>query len=308
VSSLVRLARPALAPYVLGLVVLGFAWAHWDRALTLRGGGALAIVSLAWLALHCGTLWLNAAVDLDEGPVLFGDPVRPPVWTALAGYAALAVSVPIAFGAGTVAGAACAGSAVLAVLYSHPRTFWKAHPLGGPLVNVIGYGLLSPLAGWSVVGVAVTPRTLVVWVLAGFAILGTYLAAQAFQEAEDRARGYRTLVATHGPRAALLGARVAIGVAMVGGVALAVAGWVPRFTALGCLGWWWVDAHLARWSRLPDGGTEREARTFTVRMLVTALLGIALAFVEYAADSFAHRPVAGLGTVAGHPPDLDRGR
>jgi hypothetical protein len=38
-------------------------------------------------------------------------------------------------------------------------------------------------------------------------------------------------------------------------------------------------------------------------MLATAVLGIVLALVEYTADSFAHRPVAGLGTARGHPPD-----
>jgi drug/metabolite transporter (DMT)-like permease len=36
-----------------------------------------------------------------------------------------------------------AGCVALAELYSHPKTAWKAHPWLGPLVNVIGYGLLT---------------------------------------------------------------------------------------------------------------------------------------------------------------------
>ena len=36
-------------------------------------------------------------------------------------------------------------------------------------------------------------------------------------------------------------------------------------------------------------------------MLVTGLVGLALAFGEYAHESFTNVPVAGLGTAAGHP-------
>lgn len=302
-TALVRLARPLLLPYVLCLVLLGFAWAHWDRALTLRGGEAFGWVILAWACLHAGTLWLNAALDQDEGEVLFGRPVRPPPSTSAAGYVALAASVPLAWWGNPVAGGACLVCALLAVAYSHPRLAWKGHPLGGPVVNIVGYGLLSPLAGWACVGVDPTPRTVGVWLLCALAIFGTFLAAQAFQEREDSARGYRTLVATHGPRVVLQGARAAIGAAMFGGLLLAAIGWLPRICLVGVVGWLPVDRWLAAWASRPGGGTEADARGFARRMSVAALLGIALALGQYTFDSLSLRPVAGLGTVSGHPPD-----
>ena len=36
--ALYALARPKLLPYVLLLTTAGYGWAHWDRALTMRGG------------------------------------------------------------------------------------------------------------------------------------------------------------------------------------------------------------------------------------------------------------------------------
>ncbi|MCA9571391.1 MAG: hypothetical protein KC656_26310, partial [Myxococcales bacterium] len=66
-ADLWTLARPRLMPFVVGLVVLGYAWAHWDRALVVRGGRELLVVCVAWALLHAGTLWLNAALDRDEG-------------------------------------------------------------------------------------------------------------------------------------------------------------------------------------------------------------------------------------------------
>lgn len=301
--ALFRLARPRLLPYVLGLVLLGFAWAHWDRALTLRGGEGIVWVLLAWTALHAGTLWLNAALDQDEGEVLFGRPVRPPAGTSIAAYVALALTVPLAWFGHPLAGVAGLVCALLAVGYSHPRLAWKGHPLGGPVVNIVGYGLLSPLAGWAVVAVPPDPRTVLVWILFALAIFGTYLAAQAFQQDEDRGRGYRTLVATHGPRVVLQGARITIGIAMIGGLFLAAIGWLPRICLVGVVGWGAVDRQLSAWANLPNGGTEADARGFATRMLFAALLGIVLALGQYTVDSLSRRPVAGLGTVAGHPPD-----
>ncbi|MBX2797844.1 MAG: UbiA family prenyltransferase [Myxococcales bacterium] len=302
-SALWILARPKLLPYVALLPFLGWAWAHWDRALQATGAGALGWVMVAWALLHAGTLWLNAAVDRDEGEVLMGRAVEPPPTAAPWGYVALLGAVIVAGAAHPLAGLACLGSAGLSIAYSHPAMFWKAHPVGGPLVNLVGYGLLSPLAGWSVVGVDPNPRTLVVWAMGAMGVLGAYFSAQAFQQREDTERGYRTLVATHGPQAVLRAARICIGLAFVGGLVLAVAGWIPRSCILATIGWVWVDRWLARWGRQRDGGNESWAREFARRMAWAILLGIMLAFGEYARDSFAGRPVAGLGTVAGHPSD-----
>ncbi|MCB9685256.1 MAG: UbiA prenyltransferase family protein [Alphaproteobacteria bacterium] len=303
VADLWTLARPRLMPFVVGLVVLGFAWAHWDRALVVRGGADLLVVCAAWALLHAGTLWLNAALDRDEGEVLFGRAVTPPPGTALAAYVALVACVFVAAVANPISAACAAACAGLAVAYSHPATAWKGHPLGGPLVNLVGYGLLSPLAGWAVVGVDWDARTAAVWPLAAIGVLGTYFAAQAFQEEEDRARGYRTLVATHGSRVVLLAARVALGTTALGGVVLLAMGWVPLVCAVGIPGWWIVDRYLVAWSHEPHGGSEKWARGFALRLGVLLLVGIALAFSDYAWDSFHDRPVAGLGTAGGHPPD-----
>jgi hypothetical protein len=137
-------------PFVLALPLVGFGWAHWDRALLLSGVGGLPALLAAWAALHAGTLWLNAALDRDEGPVLLGRPVAVPGSAGWWGHAALVVLL-LAFVAGRPAGWACLACAVLAVLYPHPRTAWKGHPWLGPAVNLVGYGLLSPFAGWSLV-------------------------------------------------------------------------------------------------------------------------------------------------------------
>jgi 4-hydroxybenzoate polyprenyltransferase len=301
--ALLVLARPKLLPYVLLLVFAGYGWAHWDRALTIRGGGSFLLLLVAWTLLHAGTLWLNAALDLDEGEVLMGSSVPVPAIAVDAGYAALLGCVAIAVLAAPWAGAAAAVCAVLAALYSHPATAWKQHPVGGPLVNLVGYGLLSPAAGFAAAGVPWDARSLVVWVTGSLGVLGAYFAAQAFQRDEDARRGYRTLVVTHGPRATLMAGRICILAGFVIAVALAAIGWLPRVCLVAVPLAWWIDRHFAAWAARSDGGTEADARELSRRLLAAGLVALAITFGEYARASFADEPVAGLGTASGHPPD-----
>src|SRR5260370_4680593 len=162
-GSLCLLARPRLLPFVLLLPLLGFGWAHWDRALDLRGGEGLLWVLAAWVMLQAGTLWLNAALDRDQGEVLLGRPVPVPPQTASYGYVALLLGVGLAVLSAPLAGCVAVMCGLLAVLYSHPRTGWKGRPILGPLVNAVGSGLLSALAGGAVVHVAPDLRTAVAW-------------------------------------------------------------------------------------------------------------------------------------------------
>jgi DNA-directed RNA polymerase subunit RPC12/RpoP len=302
-SALWALARPRLLPFVLLLPLVGFGWGHWDHALCLRGLPALGWVLAAWAVLQTGTLWLNAALDRDQGEVLLGCPVPTPLGASAYGYAALALAAVLAYGGGLLAGSACTLCAVLSILYSHPAAAWKGRPLLGPLVNVVGYGLLSPLAGWSAVGTTAMPRTLVVWLLAALGVLGCYFAAQAFQADEDRTRGYRTLVVTHGPAAALLAARGCIGSGFLGGGTLAGLGWLPRVCLIALPLGWWVDRWLRRWSAQPNGGGERWARGFARRMILAATLAVAAAYADYLVAAWAGQPVAGMATAAARPAD-----
>lgn len=303
IRALWELARPRLLPFVLALAMGGFGWAHWDRALFFTGGGDLVWVLLAWTALHAGTLWWNAALDQDSGEVLYGTAVPVPDTVGQWGLGALVLSVALAIPAGATAFAAVSVCAILAVLYSLPGAALKGHPLGGPLVNLVGYGWLTPLAGWSVVGVDLNARTAAVGAGLASGVLGAYFAAQAFQADEDRARGYRTLVATHGPRVVLVAARICVGFALIDALLLAAIGWLPRICLAGAPAFLWLDQWLATWARRPGGGTEADAREFARRALGVGFVGVVLAFTQYAWESGTGAPVAGLGTAAGLPAD-----
>lgn len=281
----------------------GYGWGHWDRALLARNADALPFLLLAWWLLHAGTMWLNAAVDKDEGEVLMGVAVPVPSVAVPAGYAALVLCVAAAYAASpSVAGVAFA-CAVLSVLYSHPKALWKGHPLGGPFVNVVGYALLSPLAGWLLVGVQLNARTLVLWFLGAAGIAGAFFFAQAFQGEEDASRGYRTLVVTHGPRACVWAGRLGVGTAFAGAMALCVIGWMPRVCLLALPLWWRADRVFLTWIDDAEAGGEAYARALAGRLLSLALLLTFTALAQYGWQSARHEPVAGLGTASGHPSD-----
>ncbi len=172
----------------------------------------------------------------------------------------------------------CALAAALAVLYSHPKTKWKGSPVLGPLVNTLGYGALSWLAGWSVVRVGMTAPTAVAMVLLSIFVLGMSFAAQAWQREDDARRGYRTLVVTHGPatclRVASICARVSVGSVAV----LAVTGVYPRLCLLGLPAFFFAERAMARWRAAPGGGAPADAARYAIAMLAGGATLVALAF------------------------------
>lgn len=303
IDALVRLARPRLLPFVLLLPGVGYGWAHWDRAMTARGGGELLAVLASWTLLHAGTLWLNAWLDRDEGEVLLGEAVPPPDGTPVAARFALAACVLTAASANPVAGVCAALGWFLAEAYSHPTVALKGHALGGPAVNVVGYGVLSPLAGWSAAGVPLNARTVAFVGVVALGVLGAYFVAQVFQADEDRARGYRTLVARAGPRAAVDAARASWAAGAAVAATLAVVGWWPPALLLALPGLAWVDRWMRAWRDRPGGGTAADATEAARRLAWVALAVVLLAGVDYAVAIRAGGPVAGLATPAGRPHD-----
>lgn len=290
-----RLARPGGMPLVLGLPATGYGFAHWEWAAPDPRPWELGILLLAWWFLSAGTLWLNARLDEGDGEVLMGPRPEPVPHLERWGAGALAASVAIAATLGPGPVACAAACAALAVAYSHPATAWKGHPLLGPLVNVVGYGLLSPLAGWSLAGLPPTPRTAATAALVAAWVLGTYFGAQAFQQDEDRARGYRTLVATRGPRVAIEATRACYTASFVGMVGLTLAGWFPRPLLAATPLFFWFDAHLAWWALHPDAGVDA-ARTMLRRATLLALVVLATATAAHLDAVLDRRPPAGRDT------------
>ena len=296
IADLWQLQRPALLGILLCWVAAGFGFAHWDHAAAAVGGWALCWTLLAWCALNAGTLWLNASVDRDAGEVLLGRSVPLPPGLRTFAYGALALAVVLATGAGPGVTLATALCAALALAYSHPSVLWKGHPVGGPVVNWLGYGLLTPAVGHISSGLPLTARAVAVWLVSSLAVLGAYFAAQAFQAQEDRARGYRTLVATHGPAVTVASAKWLLTAAWVGLVALSAGGWLPRVLLLAAPLWAWVWAWLRDWEQRPESGTESTARELVRRCGVLALLAFGLVCTEYVRESLLGLPVAGQGT------------
>jgi len=280
VAALLRLARPKGTVLLLAVPLTGYGFAHWDHALPPTRPLALALVLVAWLALSAGSLWLNAALDGDEQGALFAARAPRPRGLSAFAYAALAAAVCTSAIADRRSGLACAVAAALAVLYSHPRTMWKASPVLGPLVNVLGYGVLSWLAGWSVVGVRLTASTTAAMALLSVFVLGMSFAAQAYQRDDDARRGYRTLVVTHGPAACLRVASACARISILGVAALAAAGVYPRLCLLGLPVFFWAERAMANWRAAPDGGAPSDAARYALSMLAGGVTLVALAFAD----------------------------
>jgi len=198
--------RPAEWPIMAAHTALGYV-----LAVGLKGAGsgerllpALGALALWVIFLNGGTLALNSVFDKDEGDIGYLRAPPPPprhllAFSAalLAGGQLLSVALPPAF---RIDYAICL---VLSILYSVPPFRFKAVAGVDWVINMWGFGTLTPFAAWAATG---RPLDLAhALVLLGFCPLfaGLYPLTQLYQMEEDRRRGDRTLALMLGMRASL---------------------------------------------------------------------------------------------------------
>ena len=116
VRALFQLSRPSFSFWMLGVPMIGYGVGHWDRALAARNASALPWMLASWYVLGAATLWLNAALDEDEGGALFARATARPKHVDRYGYAGLAVAIALAAPAGRGVFACSALCFVLSVL------------------------------------------------------------------------------------------------------------------------------------------------------------------------------------------------
>jgi len=209
--------RPAEWPIMAGHTLLGALLALGLPAVT--GGAPLGRVLLGlvlWVvALNGGTLAINSAFDRDEGDVAYLR--RPPVpprglfafgmTLMLGGLVASFLLLPRLYGWLYLA------CLVMSVLYSVPPARLKAVPGADWVINMIGFGSLTPLAGWASTGLPVTRWG---WhIILGFGALfaALYPLTQLYQFDEDSRRGDRTFALVLGKVTSLRVSLAATGLA-----------------------------------------------------------------------------------------------
>jgi len=233
---------PIMTAHTLVGYVLAVGWAGLWRGEEL---GPLLLGLVAWVVLlNGGTLALNSAFDQDEGDIGYlRAPPPPPRHLAVAAFLLMAAGQGLALLLPPLFCWTYAVCFILSVLYSVPPIRLKAVAGLDWLINMWGFGTLTPLAGLAVTGLA--PGPVLRLVLLAFCPLfaALYPLTQLYQYEEDRRRGDRTL-------ALVLGMGLSLRVAL-GGVLL----------AFGLFGY---AAYLSAWGQSPHA------------MVRWAMLGVAL--------------------------------
>jgi 1,4-dihydroxy-2-naphthoate octaprenyltransferase len=83
---------------------------------------------------------------------------------------------------------------VLSISYSHPVIRFKSRPILGLLTNIIGYGVLTVLAGWIISERISSTRIFLMLILTSLSVVLAYTLHLLRHRKEDEKRGYTTFV------------------------------------------------------------------------------------------------------------------
>lgn len=199
--------RPAEWPIMAAHTAFGYVLAvGWQGA---RSGVRLAEALwalLIWVVfLNGGTLAINSVFDRDEGDIGYLN-APPPLPRYLLHFSVallvagqlLAVMLPAGF---QIAYAICF---VMSILYSVPPFRFKAVAGVDWVINMWGFGTLTPYAAWAATGRPLDFAHSLVLLAFCPLFAGLYPLTQLYQFDEDRRRGDRTLALILGMRKSLI--------------------------------------------------------------------------------------------------------
>ena len=194
---------PIMAAHTAFGYVLAVGWQGVGRGTWVHD--ALLPLAIWVVFLNGGTLAINSVFDRDEGDIgyLNAPPPLPRYLLhvsvgLLAGGQLLAVMLPPGF---QVAYAICF---VMSVLYSVPPFRFKAVAGVDWVINMWGFGTLTPYAAWAATGRPLDLGHALVLLAFCPLFAGLYPLTQLYQFDEDRRRGDRTLALILGMRASLI--------------------------------------------------------------------------------------------------------
>jgi len=242
-------------------------------------------MALWTLFLHGATLAYNSAFDQDTGDVGFLDnPPRPPralklyslSLMAIGAIASLCISFPFFI--------IYAISTFMSWLYSAPPARLKKRGGWDVVINSIGYGTFTAMAGWFAVGAPLSGSDWFIFLGFAFLFAAVYPMTQFYQREEDRASGARTLVLVLGDRVSMIFIHLTILLAIASWALAAaggdttMAGWaciaVPSIVWLAFAAHWW--ATFSRYNH---------KRGFYWSMVLWAITDVALVLAFYYGSS-----------------------
>jgi 4-hydroxybenzoate polyprenyltransferase len=170
---------------------------------------------LIWvLLLNGGTLAINSAFDRDEGDIGYlKAPPPPPRYLGAFAFLLMLTGQLLALRLPRGYALAYAACFAMSLLYSVPPIRLKAVAGLDWVINMVGFGTLTPLAGYAATGRPITTAHLLVLLAFLPLFASLYPLTQLYQFEEDRRRGDRTLALIIGMRRSLQVAIVAAVVA-----------------------------------------------------------------------------------------------
>lgn len=172
------------------------------------------------ILLNGGTLALNSSFDDDHGPIAFlKHPPKPPKYLKQFSFILLALGLVLALTQSSINAERkyffeiVLTCTLMSILYSVPPIRLKSRPGWDTVINGLGFGFFTLLAGFTSITATLTPFILKLCVGFFFLFCAFYPMTQIYQIEEDQERGDITTAGALGTNNALLMSLLSVWVA-----------------------------------------------------------------------------------------------
>jgi 4-hydroxybenzoate polyprenyltransferase len=196
--------RPLEWPVVAAHLLAGFLVAAGVSGNSVHAG-SLVPAFFAWvLLLNAGTLALNSHFDKDDGDIGYlADPPEAPKYLGQVGGMLMLAGLVPAYLVSSKFAIAYAVCLLMSFVYSCPPFRLKAVAGADLIINAVGFGGLTFLAGSLAFSSVLNTESIILAFGFSFLFAGFYPLTQLYQYDEDSRKGDRTLVVAMGKKRGL---------------------------------------------------------------------------------------------------------
>jgi len=243
-------------------------------------------IIIAWFCwnfiMNGATLAFNSHYDKDEGDIGFlNNPPPIPKYLNIFSLVLFAISAVISYNINMQFFILTLIGIFLGIIYSIPPIRLRNVAGIDLLINSIGYGFLTPLAGYMIIETTLTPTVFITLIILACVVASGFPLTQIYQYEEDKRKGNKLITVLLGKKKAIVLSMILGNLTFIGIMILIITGILPKLLLALSIVYIISVIWIIRWYRNYKTVDEKKEMYKGYILSIIIFLTIILSFIGY---------------------------